>query len=253
MTEQALRQKVIDQFKAWLGWSEASGKHRKIVDLYNSIRPLPVGYMLKYTDSWCAATVSAVGQALGITDTILPECSCPRMIELYSRRGLWMEDDAYVPKVADIIMYDWQDNGIGDNRGTPDHVGMVAEVNGNTLKVIEGNISNSVAYRTLQIGSKYIRGYCIPAYAEKAAELEGGADMTYDEFKSFMAQYEKEFADNDAGSWSKEDREWAIQVGLFQGSGTLPDGTPNYMWQSTPTREQIAAILHRFAKSIGKA
>lgn len=253
MTERELRQKVVDQFKSWIGWSEANGKHRQIVDLYNSIQPLPVGYTLKYTDSWCAATVSAVGQALGITDTILPECSCPRMIDLYSERGLWMEDDGYTPDIADIIMYDWQDNGIGDNRGTPDHVGMVVEVNGSTLKVMEGNMANAVGYRTLQIGSRYIRGYCTPAYAEKAAEVKGEADMTYDEFKSLMAQYEKEFADNDAGSWSKEDREWAIQVGLFQGSGTLPDGTPNYMWQSNPTREQIAAILHRFAKSIGVA
>ena len=31
-------------------------------------------------------------------------------------------------------MYDWDDNGNGDNTGWPDHVGIVTEVNGNTFK-----------------------------------------------------------------------------------------------------------------------
>ena len=87
MTELELRQKAVAQFKKWLGYSEADGRYKKIVDLYNAIRPLPVGYTLQYSDEWCAATVSAVGQALGMTDVILPECSCPRMIELYADRG----------------------------------------------------------------------------------------------------------------------------------------------------------------------
>lgn len=137
MTELELRQKAIAQLKKWLGYSEADGRYKKIVDLYNAIRPLPVGYTLQYSDEWCAATVSAVGQALGMTDVILPECSCPRMIELYDERGQWIEDDAYAPQIGDIIMYDWQDTGAGDNRGNPDHVGMVAAVNGTTLTIIE--------------------------------------------------------------------------------------------------------------------
>ena len=61
MTELELRQKVVAKFKEWLGYSEADGRYRQIVNLYNAIRPLPVGYALQYTDEWCAATVSAVG------------------------------------------------------------------------------------------------------------------------------------------------------------------------------------------------
>ena len=223
MTELELRQKAVAQFKAWLGYSEADGRYRQIVDIYNAIRPIPVGYTLQYSDEWCAATVSAVGQALGMTDVILPECSCPRMIALYDARGQWVEDDAYVPQIGDIIMYDWQDTGAGDNRGNPDHVGMVAAVNGTTLTIIEGNNGNAVACRTLQVNGRYIRGYCLPNYASKATSAAG-----------------------DASDWSREDRAWAVEIGLFQGSGTLPDGTPDYQWQRQPTRQELAALFHRY-------
>ena len=232
MTELELRQKAVAKFKEWLGYSEADGRYREIVDIYNAIRPLPVGYTLKYSDEWCAATVSAVGQALGMTDVILPECSCPRMIELYAERGQWIEDDAYVPQIGDIIMYDWQDTGAGDNRGNADHVGMVAAVNGTALTIIEGNNSNAVAYRTLQVNGRYIRGYCLPDYASKATSGAGAA--------------------GDASEWSREAREWAVSIGLFQGAGTLPDGTPDYQWKRQPTREELAELFRRFAVHIGK-
>ena len=232
MTELELRQKAVAQFKKWLGYSEADGRYKKIVDLYNAIRPLPVGYTLQYSDEWCAATVSAVGQALGMTDVILPECSCPRMIELYAERGQWIEDDAYVPQIGDIIMYDWQDTGAGDNKGNPDHVGMVAAVNGTALTIIEGNNGNAVAYRTLQVNGRYIRGYCLPDYASKATSGASAA--------------------GDASKWSREARDWAVSIGLFQGAGTLPDGTPDYQWKRQPTREELAELFRRFAVHIGK-
>lgn len=230
MTELELRQKAVAQFKAWMGYSEADGRFRKIVDLYNAIRPIPVGYTLKYSDEWCAATVSAVGQALGMTDVILPECSCPRMIALYDARCQWIEDDAYVPQIGDIIMYDWQDTGAGDNRGNPDHVGMVAAVNGTALTIIEGNNGNAVAYRTIQVNGRCIRGYCLPNYASKATSTAG-----------------------DASDWSLEAREWAVSIGLIKGAGTLPDGSPDYQWKRHPTREELVEVLHRFAVHIGKA
>ena len=40
------------------------------------------------------------------------------------------------------------------------------------MKIIEGNISNSVAYRALGVNGKYIRGYCLPDYASKADEVK---------------------------------------------------------------------------------
>ena len=71
--------------------------------------------------------------------------------------------------------------------------------------------------------------------------------MTYEDFKSYMTQYRKELQDNDAGSWSKEDREWAISNGMMIGSGTTASGEPNYMWADFLTREQAATLFHRLA------
>jgi hypothetical protein len=86
------------------------------------------------------------------------------MIELFKKMGCWMENDAYVPSPADIIFYDWQDSGAGDNTGHSDHVGIVEKVSGTTIVVIEGNYSDSVKRRTLKVNAKNIRGYGIPKY-----------------------------------------------------------------------------------------
>ena len=162
--------KVIAQAKSWLGYNEYDGTHKKIIDIYNSQKPLPVGYKVKYTDSWCATFVSAVAVKLGYTDIIPPECSCPRMINLFKKAGIWIENENRIPKSGEIIFYDWEDNGVGDNKGNSDHVGIVEKIEGNTIVVIEGNYSNSVKRRKLLVNGKYIRGYGAPKYdVEKTA------------------------------------------------------------------------------------
>ena len=42
-------------------------------------------------------------------------------------------------------------------------------------------------------------------------------------------------------------------TGLIAGSGTAPDGSPNFMWEDQLTREQLVTVLHRFAQQMGKA
>ena len=54
MTETQLRRKVVNQIKSWVGYNDADGSHKKIIDIYNSHKPLARGYKLKYTDAWCA-------------------------------------------------------------------------------------------------------------------------------------------------------------------------------------------------------
>lgn len=176
-TEQELRQSVVNVMRGWLGYSEKNGKFRSIIDLYNTQRPLPRGYKVQYTDEWCAATVTAAGMKAGLSDIILGECSCSRMIALYQAAGRWMENDAYRPQPGDIIMYDWDDTGAGENKGAPEHVGIVEKVEGSTLTIIEGNKGQAVATRTMAVNGRYIRGYCLPDYAGKAESEDD--DMTY--------------------------------------------------------------------------
>lgn len=168
MTETELRNLVVNTAKKYVGCKESDGSHKKIIDVYNAHKPLARGYSVKYTDAWCATFVSAVSVLCGLTDIMPTECSCAKMIELYKKLGRWHEADDYTPKLGDVIMYDWGDSGVGDNTGTPDHVGIVASISGNTMKIVEGNMSDSVNYRTLSVNGKYIRGYCLPNFASKA-------------------------------------------------------------------------------------
>lgn len=172
MTEKQLREKVVNTAVAWLGCKEADGSHRKIIDTYNSHKPLARGYAVKYTDAWCSTFVSAVAIAAEVTDILPTECGCEKHTELFKALGRWMENDAYVPAVGDVIFYDWQDTGAGDTTGYADHVGIVASVSGGMMKIIEGNISNAVGYRNIAVNAKYIRGYGIPDYAKKATGAE---------------------------------------------------------------------------------
>ena len=168
ISEMQLREKVVSIAQKYYGCKESDGSHRKIIDGYNAVKPLARGYSVKYTDAWCATYVSFIGIQAGLTDIMFRECGCGAMIQLYQNAGRWIENDGYIPKIADIIMYDWNDSGSGDCLGYPDHVGIVVSVNGNTIKVIEGNISNSVGYRNITVNAKHIRGYCVPNYASKS-------------------------------------------------------------------------------------
>lgn len=185
MTENQLRALYVNTAKKYLGYNEEDGSHKVIIDLYNTIEPLPRGYKVDYNDEWCATYVSAIAQECRLTDIIFPECSCNRMISHFQDAGRWQESDSYVPKIGDLIMYDWDDSGSGENKNRADHVGIIVSVSGKTLKVIEGNKGNAVSYRTKTVNSRYIRGYCIPDYASKATSQEedtSNAKLIWDYF-----------------------------------------------------------------------
>ena len=168
MTEQELRQSVVRIAQGWLGCKESNGTHKKIIDTYNGHKPLARGYPVKYTDAWCSTFASAVAIKAGLTDIIPTECGCEKHIQLFKKLGSWQENDAYVPAPADYVFYDWDDSGAGDCTGAADHVGIVEKVNGSTITVIEGNMSNAVGRRTIKVNGRYIRGYGVPKYASKA-------------------------------------------------------------------------------------
>lgn len=163
---------VINQAKAWIGKKESNGSHKEIIDIYNTQKPLPRNYKVKYSDSWCATFVSAVAIKLGYTTIIPPECGCERMIELFRALDCWIENENYTPAPGDIIFYDWQDSGKGDNKGWSDHVGIVEKVSGGKITVIEGNYSDAVKRRSLEVNGKYIRGYGVPRYDKEPVKIE---------------------------------------------------------------------------------
>lgn len=155
---------IVNLAKAWIGKNEADKSHRAIINIYNSHKPWARGYKVSYTDSWCATFISALAIQCNATDIIPTECGCGEMIALCQKLGIWVEDDGHIPKEGDIIFYDWQDDGKGDNKGWSDHVGLVEKVNGITITVIEGNVNDAVGRRTIAVNARCIRGYAVPKY-----------------------------------------------------------------------------------------
>ena len=165
MTETEARALFANAAKSYLGYSESSGKHRQIIDLYNSKSPLPRNYKVTYTDAWCATFVSAVAIKCNMANIIPRECSCYYQVEAFQKMERWCENDAYCPKSGDIIYYDWQDSGKGDDTGVPNHVGIVESVIGGVITVIEGNKNDSVERRKIAVDGTCIRGYGLPNFA----------------------------------------------------------------------------------------
>lgn len=157
-------QDVLNAMRGWLGYSEANGKFRQIIDLYNSVKPLPRGYAVKYTDEWCDTTVSAAGIKAGCSDLIGRECGCEQHVKIFQSMGIWIEDGTITPIPGDIILYNW-DQGYQPNNGYSDHIGFVESVSGNQITCIEGNKGEAVARRVLTVGNGNIRGYARPRYA----------------------------------------------------------------------------------------
>lgn len=162
---------IIAIAQGWIGCKESDGSHRKIIDVYNAHKPLPRNYKVTYTDAWCATFVSACAIKAGMTDIIPVECSCNYMIQGFKKLGRWCENDAYRPSAGDIIFYDWQDSGAGDNTGSSDHVGIVEKVEGNTITVIEGNKNDACGRRVISVNGRYIRGYGLPKYDTPSASV----------------------------------------------------------------------------------
>ena len=157
-------QDVLNVMRSWLGYNEVNGKFRQIIDLYNSVKPLPRGYAVQYHDEWCDTTVSAAGIKAECSDLIGRECGCEQHVKIFQSMGIWIEDGTIVPKPGDIILYNWGQS-YQPNNGYSDHIGFVESVSGGQITCIEGNKGEAVARRVISVGNGNIRGYARPRYS----------------------------------------------------------------------------------------
>lgn len=220
------RQAMVAKMKSWIGKNEVDGSFREIIDIYNSHTPRARGYKLQYSDEWCAGTVSAAAIATGNTNAVPLEVSCHYMIEGAKAKGIWVENDSYVPQGGDIILYDWQDSGVGDNTGNPDHVGVIEYTSGGIIHVIEGNNGEKVARRELSVNGRYIRGFIVPKYSNNTAS--GGSSTptvsgTIDELARRVIA--GEFGSGDARKNALGDKYNAVQARvneILSGTASTP-------------------------------
>lgn len=178
---------ILDIARSYIGCKESDGSHKKIIDLYNSHKPLARGYAVRYSDAWCDTFVSAVAIKAGAVGLIGTECGCEEHINIFKNKGIWIEDGRITPKQGDIILYNW-DDGTQPNDGYSDHIGYVEQISGGTITIIEGNYKNAVGRRTISVGHGNIRGYARPKYASESpaqsnSDLIGSCKV---EMKTFL-------------------------------------------------------------------
>nr|WP_289698179.1 GH25 family lysozyme [Enterocloster clostridioformis] len=247
------RDKVVACARAWLGRKESDGSHKAIIDTYNAHKPLARGYAVRYTDAWCATFVSAVAIKCGLTGIIPTECGCGQMVALFQKLGEWVESDAYTPKPGDVIFYDWQDSGSGDNTGWPDHVGIVEKVSGSTITAIEGNKGGAVGRRTLSVNGRYIRGYGVPKYKGSSASTTPASPVVH---KKTVEALAKEVIE---GKWGNgDDRKMrltaagydyaAVQAKVNALLKTPAAASP--VWHTVKSGDTLSAIARRYGTNV---
>lgn len=148
---------IIKTAKSFLGTTEGSDNHKKIIDLYNRAK-YSDAYQMTMNDPWCCAFVVAVFEACGMRDIIPCYAACDQMISVFTKWGRYYSRSTRNVRPGDIIFYDWN----GDL--SSDHVGIVVQNQFGKLSVVEGNKSDTVSYRNIDNMSGNILGYGVPNY-----------------------------------------------------------------------------------------
>lgn len=165
-TAKDLRKKLVKTALEDLGAKEGGKKHKRIIDIFNKVKP--DGWAMTYKAPWCAASAAAWAiEAFGAEKAkkAFPlSANCETIIKKAKKMGIWKEKDSYRPTAGDWVLYDWDDSGKGDDKGSPDHVGVVQKVGKKHFTVIEGNKNDKVEKRKVAINGKYIRGFVVPKY-----------------------------------------------------------------------------------------
>lgn len=168
-TAKQLRNQLVKTAESYLGTKQGQSLHKLIINTFNKVKP--DGWAMTYSAPWCAAFASACAiETFGVSKAkkYFPlSANCGTIITRAKSLGIWVESDSYKPGVGDWILYDWDDSGRGDNKGGPDHVGIVKKATSSKITVIEGNkgSKSEVAIREISVNGRYIRGFVTPNYS----------------------------------------------------------------------------------------
>lgn len=182
MTESELRKTVASIMLGWVGGKQGSAIHKEILKIWNDYAKkhgLPQAYE---SYAWCAETASAAYIKAGIGPYVPLSLSCGQLIEQAKKLGIWIENDAHVPKIGDEVIYGWDAPKTGDALGKyyHDHVGIVVSVGKDTFSVVEGNAGSPSQARQLtrSIDFRYISGFICPDFKTLAKKLTPAASKT---------------------------------------------------------------------------
>lgn len=139
---------------SYLGVKEPTGDDQ-FIRYYNNITR--AGFNMNV--AWCAIFVTVVARRVGVSTSIVPTfANCDAGVRWYKSKGRYEKSRAYggsyKPKKGDVIFYSSK-----YTQADSTHVGYIVSVTDSSMKAIEGNKANSVAYRTMSLSNRYITGY----------------------------------------------------------------------------------------------
>lgn len=224
---------VLNVMRGWLGFNESNGRFKEIIDLYNSVKPLPRGYAVNYSDEWCDTCVSAAAVKAGCEELIGRECGVEKHIEIFKQKGIWIEDGTITPKPGYVIAYNW-DKSTQPNDGNADHIGYVESVSNSNITVIEGNKGEAVARRVIPVGWGYIRGYAAPKYdAATATPVPSTSEKSVEEVAKEVL----------AGKWGNgEERKKRLKAAGYDYAAV--QAKVNQHAKGTSNQKSIDAVAH---------
>lgn len=203
---------------------------------------------------WCFVTTFGFDLAWRMTGQAMKGvgAGCTYSAQYYKSMGRFFKSD---PQPGDQIFF------TDDGGASSCHTGIVEKVAGGRVYTIEGNTSSApgvvpnggaVRDKSYSLGYANIYGYGRPNWAlvPDEPEQDEKGEMDIAKFKELWHELRKELQDNDASTYSKEAREWAVQQGIVKGGSSEEF---NGMWEDVLTREQMVTILFRFAQIIGAA
>lgn len=112
-------------------------------------------YGFNHRVEWCAVFVSYIANQNDILNTKVPKFVWVKIgVDYYKEKDLLKKPKEYNPKPADLIFFDWNNNGVVD------HVGYVLKVSNDSVYTIEGNVDHKdVRKKKYPLNSNYIYAY----------------------------------------------------------------------------------------------
>ena len=195
---------------------------------------------------WCCAFIWWLFREAGASQLFYGgkrTASCSKLLSFHTAQKI---QGGYLP--GDIIFFNFK------GKKNTEHVGICESWDGQYITTIDGNTAptneaNGGAVMRRRRAKKYIVGAYRPAYEEDDMDQNKFNQM----FRTAMADYRNSLRDNDSSAYSEAARRYVVEKGIFSGSGTAPDGQPNFMWEDLLTREQCAQVLYNFAQKHGLA
>lgn len=121
---------------------------------------------------WCASFVAVCGRESGNGDIIPWSTRCTSMVDWFKAHGCYLGKTTDI-RIGDILFYEFVNPSDG-----ADHLGIVVEVNGNMIKVIEGNKGDKpsdqtkVEYREISRNYSCIDCVCRPKYDVETVQVD---------------------------------------------------------------------------------